>query len=84
MDITTVMGLTMADKLIVLVLAIWSLFWKCYSVWTAAKNNHRWWFLALVIFNTIGILDMIYIFAVAKKKLTDVKEVLLKSVFPKQ
>ena len=54
-------------------LIVWTLLWKCYSVWLASKNNHKKWFVALVVLNTVGILDMIYIFAYLKKKPSDVK-----------
>jgi len=52
----------------VITLAIWSMVWKCISLWHAARNNSRLWFIILLIFNTAGILDLIYIFGVAKIK----------------
>ncbi len=56
-----------------IVLSIWTLFWKGYSLWTASKNNQWKWFIALLLLNTVGILDIIYIFHVAKKNWSDVK-----------
>lgn len=47
---------------------IWSLAWKGLGLWKSAKNNHQWWFIALLISNTLGILDLIYIFIFGKKK----------------
>jgi hypothetical protein len=55
---------------------VWILFWKGLSLWIAAKNNQKLWFVALLVFNTVGILEIIYIFYVAKKKWTDLKEIL--------
>ena len=66
------MGFDLGKSLIIAVGVVWSVFWKCYSTWTAAKHNHKKWFVALIIFNTFGILDMIYIFGVVKKKWSDV------------
>ncbi len=63
-------------NLIVGVLVAWSVAWKCYSVWIASKNNHKKWFVALLILNTAGILDMIYVFGVAKKKWSDIERAL--------
>jgi len=40
------------------------------GLWRAARNNHKWWFLAILLLNTLGILEMIYVFGV-NKKLTD-------------
>jgi hypothetical protein len=31
-------------------------------LWIAAKNSHRWWFIALLLVNSIAILEIIYIF----------------------
>jgi hypothetical protein len=63
-----------------LVLALWSLFWKGCALWIAAKNNKKWWFFAILIFNTVGILEIIYIFFVAKKKWKDIKEIFSKQI----
>ena len=57
---------------IVIILAIvWTFFWKGYALWTASKNNNKKWFIALIILNTFAILDIIYIFYIAKKKPKD-------------
>jgi hypothetical protein len=47
---------------------LWVLPWKGYALWTASKNNNKKWFIALIILNTFAILDIIYIFYIAKKK----------------
>jgi methionyl-tRNA synthetase len=46
----------------------WSLIWKGIALWKAAKNNQKGWFVAIFLLNTFGILEMIYIFIVAKRK----------------
>ncbi len=66
------------NNLILALIILWSISWKCYSVWTASKNNHKKWFVALVIFNTLGILDMIYVFGIAKKKWSEIKKTFLR------
>jgi uncharacterized membrane protein len=48
-------------------LLVWSLFWKGWALWLAARNGSKPWFIALLIVNTVGILDIIYIFAFGKK-----------------
>jgi hypothetical protein len=42
-------------------LAIWDLIWKGFALWKAARNNHVAWYVCIVIFNTVGILPIIYI-----------------------
>ena len=70
--------------LVLILIVAWTLFWKAYAIWTAVKNNHKGWFVALLIFNTCGILEIIYLFCIAKKKWADVKRVFLKIFLPKK
>lgn len=48
-------------------LMLWVLPWKGYALWSASKLSHKWWFIILLVVNTLAILDIIYIFFVAKK-----------------
>lgn len=52
---------------IVIIIMLWVLPWKAYALWIASKLNHKRWFLVLIIINTFAILDIIYIFYIAKK-----------------
>jgi hypothetical protein len=54
-------------QLILTIIVIWSLIWKGNALWKAACNNHKWWFIAILLINTIGILEIIYIFGFSKK-----------------
>ncbi|MES3005980.1 MAG: DUF5652 family protein [Patescibacteria group bacterium] len=47
--------------------ALLALALKGYALWHAAKRNEIWWFLAMFIINTMGILELIYIGVVLKK-----------------
>jgi len=60
----------------VLILALWTLPWKIYAIWIAVKNNQKKWFVALLLLNTVGILEIYYIFKVAKKSWKEVREAL--------
>ncbi|MBI3075101.1 MAG: hypothetical protein HYY92_02755 [Parcubacteria group bacterium] len=51
-----------------IVLLLWVLPWKGYALWTAAKRSEKWWFVALLLINTLAILDIFYLFFIAKKK----------------
>ena len=61
---------------LLLPILIWSLFWKGCALWIASKENKKGWFFAILVLNTVGILEIIYIFYVAKKKLSDIKDIL--------
>jgi NADH:ubiquinone oxidoreductase subunit 6 (subunit J) len=39
---------------------------KGYALWHAAKRNEKWWFVALLILNTAGILELVYIICILK------------------
>ena len=47
---------------------LWTLPWKGWALWLAARRGERGWFIALLILNTFAILDIIYIFAVARRQ----------------
>ena len=47
-------------------LAIWSLVWKALALWKAAGQKDKIWFVALIILNTAGILDILYLFVFSK------------------
>ncbi len=53
-----------------LVLALWSLFWKGLALWHAGRRAEPKWFIAILIVNTLGILEIVYLFAVCKLKLS--------------
>jgi 4-amino-4-deoxy-L-arabinose transferase-like glycosyltransferase len=52
---------------IIIILAIWDTVWKLIAMWRAARNNHLAWFICIFIFNTIGILPIIYILVYKKE-----------------
>jgi hypothetical protein len=47
-------------------LALWSLVWKAFALWKAAGQKDKVWFVALIILNTAGLLDILYIFVFSK------------------
>lgn len=54
----------------IIILAIWDAVWKLIAMWKAARNNHLAWFICIAIFNTIGILPIIYILVQRKNNNT--------------
>jgi hypothetical protein len=64
----------------IIVAALWTIPWKGYALWTSAQRKDKGWFIALLLINTFAILDIIYIFGVAKKNWTDVKNALKSKV----
>ena len=60
-------------NILIILLALWTIPWKIYAVWTAAKRDEKKWFVVLLILNTASILELIYIFRIAKKSWAEVK-----------
>lgn len=50
-----------------LLAVLWSLPWKGVALWKAARLSHKNWFIAILIINTLGLMEIYYIFFVAKK-----------------
>lgn len=50
------------------ILSIWSLYWKGISLWIAARNKSKRWFIILLILNTAGILEILYVYFFSKKQ----------------
>jgi hypothetical protein len=46
---------------VIILLAIWDGIWKLIALWKSARNGQLAWFICLAIFNTIGILPILYI-----------------------
>ena len=53
---------------ILIVVGIWDAVWKAIALWKSGRNNQLTWFVFLFIFNTAGILPILYIMFFQKKK----------------
>ena len=47
---------------ILIVLIIWSFVWKLLALWKSARKGSIVWFIMLVLINTAGILEILYLF----------------------
>ena len=41
--------------------------WKGIALWKSARNKQKNWFIALLLFNTLAVLEILYIFVFSKK-----------------
>jgi len=70
MDYTSLglfLGWLIAHQWILALLVIWSLAWKGLALWRAGRNNHPVWFVAILLINTAGILEILYLLFFSKK-----------------
>jgi len=55
----------------VLAIVLWQIPWKGWALWKAARVNDKSWFIALLLLQTLAVLDILYIFVFSKKKLLE-------------
>lgn len=51
-----------------LLLVIWSLIWKGLALWKSAQRKEKTWFVVLLVLNTVGILEILYLYVFSKEK----------------
>ncbi|PIQ66545.1 MAG: hypothetical protein COV96_00850 [Candidatus Zambryskibacteria bacterium CG11_big_fil_rev_8_21_14_0_20_42_18] len=73
-SINLLAGLVGVNPILVALAIIWSLVWKGLALWKSAGLRQKYWFIAILIINTLGVLEIIYIFFVAKKYKVEVIE----------
>ena len=47
-------------------LSIWSLVWKGLALWKASQKKNKIWFIVMLVANTLGILEILYLFIFSK------------------
>jgi hypothetical protein len=58
---------TRSDLVIVLLALVWTYVWKGIALWRAGRNEQKGWFVVLVILNTLGILEIVYLLGFQSK-----------------
>lgn len=46
---------------LIAVAILWTLVLKGFSLWYAARGEQKWWFIALLVVNSLGILEIVYL-----------------------
>jgi hypothetical protein len=49
---------------------LWTLLWKGLALWRAARNGQKAWYIALLLINTLGILEIVYILYFSQKRMS--------------
>jgi hypothetical protein len=52
---------------VIIILGIWSAIWKAIALYKAGGKKDLVWFIVLFLVNTLGILEIFYIFFFSKK-----------------
>ncbi len=53
---------------LIVIIGLWTLPWKGVALWKSAQKKQKWWFIFLLVINTVAILEILYIFIFSKKE----------------
>ena len=64
------------NQWVLILIVAWSLVWKGLALWKSARRGDKYWFIAILIINLLGLLEMLYMFVItpwidSKKKKTE-------------
>ena len=54
--------------LAVVVLGLWETIWKAVALWRAGVDRNLLWFVLMFVLNTVGILEIVYIFGISRPR----------------
>lgn len=54
-------------------LVAWSIPWKGFALWKSARRGESIWFIVLLLLNTAGIVEILYLFFFSSKNKTPSK-----------
>ncbi len=46
---------------LIIPLIVWTLAWKGVALWTSARRGQKGWFVAFLVVNTLGALEILYL-----------------------
>jgi len=63
-----VMQILSSHRPLLYLLVTWSIIWKGIALWYSARNKQLAWYIAILIVNTVGILEIVYLIFFKKKQ----------------
>ncbi len=64
-DVASLLGI---NPYLLFVIVVWTLVWKAFSLWKSASKRQPIWFIVLLLVNTLGILEILYIYVFSEMK----------------
>ncbi len=49
-------------------LFVWSMVWKGLALWKSAHKEQKWWFIAFLVVNTLGVLEILYLYVFSMER----------------
>jgi methionyl-tRNA synthetase len=66
------LGFHFFASILLFAVLVWSIVWKGLALWKSARNDNNIWFVVFLVVNTMGILEILYLYVFSKKKSTPV------------
>jgi len=66
MDLQNLFKIIYSNPYYTVALAVWALIWRGLALWKASQKKQKYWFIALLIINTLGLLEIFYLFLLPK------------------
>jgi hypothetical protein len=57
-----------SNPFILIPVLVWTMAWKGMALWKAGRHNQPYWFIAMLIINTVGLLEIVYLVWFQKKR----------------
>jgi len=57
---------------VILLIALWVMPWKGVALWKASRLGQTKWFIVMLVLNTLALLEIFYIFVIARKKSVEI------------
>jgi hypothetical protein len=62
MDFTSISTALGISPVLLILIVIWTVIWKGLALWKSARLGNKGWFVVLLIVNTLGLLEILYLF----------------------
>ena len=62
------LNIILSNQPLFLLILVWSLIWKGLALWRAARRQEKVWYVILLVLNTAGIAEIIYLLVTREKK----------------
>jgi len=63
---TSIIAFLNANPMVMYLLTIWTVIWKGLALWKSAQRQEKIWFVVLLIVNTFGLLEILYLFVFSR------------------
>ena len=62
------LNIILSNQPLFLLILVWSLIWKGLALWRAARRQEKVWYVILLVLNTVGIAEIIYLLVTREKE----------------